>query len=254
MSDQKKAIFNLLDRKTVFNRTDVFNILKSEHGQTTMARANNEIQRMFREGSIIRVGNNKYMVAEGIGNYHYDYSDSSEAVSEILKKKHPLLDFRIFELIQLNEFLNHLVAHNVIFLSVERDIGAFVFSTLKNIRPGKVLLYPDKNTYHNYVSDDTIVISNLITEAPRGITLKWHTRPEKLLVDLFADKCLKEAVNEGEYRNIFEGVFEKYAVDEQMMFRYAKRRNAAGKVADFILKETNIKLRTIKNDHQRKFQ
>ena len=74
---------------------------------------------------------------------------------------------------------------------------------------------------------------------------QWNTRLEKLLVDLIVDKSIKEAVSEGEIKNIFTGAFEKYAIDENTMFRYARRRGSVDKVRSYI-NSYNIKLRTDK--------
>ena len=62
---------------------------------------------------------------------------------------------------------------------------------------------------------------------------------------ILVDKCIKEAVSEGEINNIFTGAFEKYAIDEDTLFRYARRRGSVDKVRSYIT-SLNIKLRTDK--------
>ena len=104
---------------------------------------------------------------------------------------------------------------------------------------------PKSDIYHNYVTDDTIVIYKLISESPRGTDKPWNTRLEKLLVDMLVDKCIKEAVSEGKIKNIFTGAFEKYVIDEDTLFRYARRRGSEDKVRNYI-NSLNIKLRTDK--------
>ena len=56
------------------------------------------------------------------------------------------LEYRIFELVQMNEFLNHQIAHNAVFVFVE---------------------------------DDLIIVGKLLTEAPKGKKAVWHTCLEK---------------------------------------------------------------------------
>ena len=51
-------------------------------------------------------------------------------VASLIQEQFPLLDFSIMELIQLNDFVNHQIAHNVLFLSVEVDMIEFVFDSL----------------------------------------------------------------------------------------------------------------------------
>ena len=52
-------------------------------------------------------------------------------------------------------------------------------------------------------------------------------------------------VNPPELPNVQNGVFEKYAVNESAMFRYAKRRNVDIVIRDFIEEKTTVKLRTL---------
>ncbi len=204
-----------------------------------------KIQEYLKNGDIVRVGRGWYSVStkEHIG-YSYEYSELSCSVAETLKDNHPCLDFTIFELVQLNEFVNHQIAHNVIFVFVDDEVTDFVFDTLREAYPGKVLLSPTAEIYHQYWSDNMIVICRLITEAPKGISAAWHTRLEKMLVDLLAESLIIESVSENEYPTIFSDAFEKYIIDESCLFRYAKRRHAFEKIKSLLDDKTNVVLRT----------
>ncbi len=46
-------------------------------------------------------------------------------------------------------------------IAVEGDLGEFAFSTLKKSFPGKVLLNPTSDIYHNYITDDASIIYKL---------------------------------------------------------------------------------------------
>ncbi|WP_431309861.1 DUF6577 family protein, partial [Staphylococcus aureus] len=78
---------------------------------------------------------------------------------------HPYLDFRIFELVQLNEFVNHQIAHNIVFVSVEGELEADVFNTLWEKHKGSVLLKPDADELFRYMNEDMVVIIKLPTES-----------------------------------------------------------------------------------------
>jgi hypothetical protein len=80
----------------------------------------------------------------------------------------------------------------------ESDLGEFVFDKLKEKHPGKVLIYPSIEIYHQYWYDDMIVIQKLISESPMGNGEKWYTRIEKMLVDIFADDIQKESFSESD--------------------------------------------------------
>lgn len=66
---------------------------------------------------------------------------------------HPYLDFRIFELVQLNEFVNHQIAQNMIFVSVEGELEEDVFNTLWENYEGSVLLKPGIFGWHPWHYD-----------------------------------------------------------------------------------------------------
>lgn len=233
-----------LENKTTFSRADLMETIQEKGKKISEASFKLELQKMLKEGAIVRVGRNKYCVAkDGVGIYAYEYSDDAKAVAEILKKKFPYLDFTIMDFVQLNEFVNHQLAHNVIHVSVEEDLGDFVFDALKEKYPGKVLINPTPEIYHQYWYDGMIVVGKLVSEAPMGQKEKWNTRIEKLLVDVITNSILLSSVSETELKNIYEEAFDKYAIDESCMFRYAKRRGADKKIREFIKEKTNVQLR-----------
>jgi hypothetical protein len=203
-----------------------------------------KLQWLINSGKIVRVGRNAYCIPSGgLKKYSYEHTKLSEDVAERLQENHPYLDFTIFELVQLNEFINHQVANNALFLSVEGDLGGFVFDTLKAAYPGKVLLNPDTDAYHQYWSSDMIVIKKLITESPKDREIPWAARLEKILVDIVADPLISVSVSRSEYPGIYRNAFHKYAVEESGLFRYAKRRGADGEIYRLIT-QTGLQLRT----------
>lgn len=233
-----------LENEKTFSRTELMNTMQKDGKTISEASFKLELQKLLKEGAIIRVGRNAYCVAKnGVGVYSYEYSDDAKDIAELLKKKFPYLHFAIMDFVQLNEFVNHQLAHNVIYVSVEEDLGEFVFDTLKEIYPGKVLINPTPEIYHQYWYDGMIVVDKLVSEAPVGQNEKWNTRIEKLLVDVVTNSILQSSVSGAELSNIYEEAFAKYAIDESCMFRYAKRRGADKKIREFIKKNTNVQLR-----------
>lgn len=233
-----------LESKEIFSRTDLWDAMQEDGHEISEASLKLRLQKMLKEGMIVRVGRNKYCIAkDGVSVYSYEYSAEAKRVAQTLKERFPYLDFTIMDFVQLNEFVNHQLAHNVIYLSVEEDLGNFVFDVLKEKYPGKVLMNPTPEIYHQYWYEGMIVIGKLVSEAPMGQKEKWNTRIEKLLVDVLTNPILLCSVSEAERTNIYEEAFEKYAVDESCMFRYAKRRGAEKKIREFIKENTNVKLR-----------
>lgn len=186
--------------------------------------------------------------------YQYTYSRFAEEVAARIKEHHPYVEFNVFELLQLNEFLPNPILCNIIFISAKSDLGDFLFHTLNAMYPGKVLLHPTPQMLYQYYSENLLVIEKRISEAPTGKTAHWHTRLEKLLVDIRTDRLLLPLLHEmgwEEYQwvNLYEKAFETYGVDESCLFRYAKRRAAESKIREFIEKETKIQLRLPKKEN-----
>ena len=105
------------------------------------------------------------------------------------------------------------------------DISESTFKAmLQNLLIDGQVFRVGRNAY--CVADDMIVIEKLVSEAPRGKQELWHTRLEKLLVDVLTDDLIQESVSEAEWPKIYEDAFQKYAIDESCFFRYAKRKGA----------------------------
>lgn len=243
MLDQKA--FAILSEMRSFNFGDFFAASKNSGSPLGEASVRKKLQSLLKDGEIIRVGRNAYCIpADPVSRYYYEYSETARSTAQVINETYPSLNFTIFELIQLNEFVNHQLAHNALFLSVEEDLSDFVFETLKEHFPGKVLLDPTPELYHKYWYDDMIVIEKLVTEAPLGCAEPWHTRLEKLLIDLISDPLLTETVSESEIPTILEDAFAKYVIDESCLFRYAKRRGAENRFKTIVREKTNIALRT----------
>ena len=238
---------SLLKNKEPFDRQELFRVLEEQYKGLSQASYKLKMQRMLESGQIARAGRNMYCIPDNqVPTYYYEYSEFATQVQKMIYEAHPFLEYRIFELVQMNEFLNHQIAHNAAFVFVEANLGDFVFETLKEKFPGKILLNPSVKEYHLYWQDDFIIIGRLLTESPKGKKELWHTCLEKMLVDMAADKVIKTTFSEAEYAGVLEQAFQKYIIDESQMFRYAKRRHIKDDILDIIRNQTPIKLRTEK--------
>jgi len=192
---------------------------------------------------IVRVGRNQYQkvgkepkksVFTGV------YSHAALQVIGHMQKQFPLLSYRVWELSWLNEFFNHQLAHNKIFVEVEKEGCDFVFSSLVEKFPGRVLLTPKAQELLRYGTDNGIVIDRLITEAPKSDEEPYQVPLEKLIVDLFANKNLM--LFKGDYATAIESMFAKYRIDQVSMLRYARRRNKVKDIVEFLRDKTSIEL------------
>ena len=241
---EKRYYDGLMD-VTRFTRKELLESFRMAGYMLSEASFCKKVEELVKNGQIIRVGRNVYSLPDDKRLvYEHKYSELAEEVALEIAQQYPYVNFSIFEFVQLNDFVNHLIAHNVIFLSVEADIIDFVFETLRDKYPGKVLINPTVEIYHQYWSDNMIVLGKLTTEAPKGQKVSWHTRLEKLLVDIMAEPLLLASISRAEYPHIYEDAFDRYIVDENGLFRYASRRKVIKKIKELIRKETDIVLRT----------
>ena len=241
---EKRYYDGLLD-VTRFTRKELLESFRMAGYMLSEASFYKKVEELVKSGQIIRVGRNVYSLPDDKRlTYEYKYSELAEEVAQEIVQQYPYVNFSIFEFVQLNDFVNHLIAHNVIFLSVEAEIMDFVFETLRDKYPGKVLINPTVEIYHQYWSDNMIVLGKLTTEAPKGQKASWHTRLEKMLVDIMAEPLLLASISRAEYPHIYEDAFDRYIIDENGLFRYASRRNVTKKIKELIIKETDIVLRT----------
>lgn len=201
---------------------------------------------MIKTSKIEHVGRNKYrriVDTVNMARYENRYSGIALQIIAIMQNEFPLVEYRVWELSWLNEFVNHQLGCNYIFLEVEKDGCEFVFEKIMSEFEGKVLLKPDQNQILRYGSNDSIIIDRLISESPKGKKEPYNLAIEKLVVDLFANKRLKEMISPGDYPAALESIFTMYKVDQVKMFRYARRRNKETELREFLQSRTNVELK-----------
>lgn len=245
MNREHITYLDSLRERNYFSRNDFLTAMRRSDQSVSESAGRNALQVLLEGNRIYRVGRNSYRVSGSLKRYRYPYSLQAENISELIETENPYAEYTITELVQLNEFVNHQLAHNIYFLDMEGDAGDFVFDRLKEVYPGRVLLRPDVETMHRYWYNDMIVIGRLISQAPMDKEVRWHARMEKILVDLLTSPLLASAVSESEYPGIFESAFGKYEIDESSLLRYAGRRRARESVLHFIRTETKVRLRTV---------
>lgn len=201
------------------------------------------LSRLLDDGLISRSGRNQYSSYTGKKPYKYIGSEHINDLTDCLIARFPLVDFQIWEIYQLNEFVNHQLAHNIIFIEAEREFETDIFEFLRD-KHRDILLEPNEETFFRYRTDETLVIQRLITGSPGSPGDPHKVSLEKLLVDLFSKSLTGKLVERSEYRKIYEDAFSKYLVNEKAMLRYAGRRNLRNVIIDFIEKQTDIKLVT----------
>ena len=242
-----KAVFHNEDVESgittnkVYSRQQMISLLREASPEYSSNSCQWKLGEMLKSGEIVRTGYDRYMISTGKARpvYSPDYSETASAVMARIAEKYPYIAFTVLETVLMNEFLNHLVAQNTIFIQTEKDIASFVFRYLQEEGYRNVMLKPAKKDFDLYWSKDTIVVTDLVSEAPMHASDPHKITMEKMLVDIYCDKLIKGTFSRAEYPSIVEQAFDKYRVDRTRMLRYARRRNREMEIAHVLDADLN---------------
>lgn len=181
---------------------------------------------MLKSGNLTKVARNIYVVQNEREKLAYRpaYSDLAAKLIAQISEKYPSAHFTVFETALMNDFLNHLVAQNTVFVQVEKDISVFAFRFLQELGYEHLLYKPKKADYALYWEKDCIVVTDMISEAPLSATAPHEICLEKMLVDMYCDKLISSAYSKSEYPEVLKQAVETYHFEPAKMMRYARRR------------------------------
>ncbi|MDD6084271.1 MAG: hypothetical protein PUB89_15795 [Oscillospiraceae bacterium] len=231
----EETSIDFLKYRTEFSKQDYYEFLRNNGYVKKYNSYLVSFQKLINDGKVHRVGRNRYCAEKKeYRSYSHLYSGEAVKIADCIKSNHPFTDFVIFETVQLNEFINHQIGKNTIFVYVDIDVADFVYETLNMEFQGMVMLSPKSKEFHQYRRENSVVISRLISESPKNTDVPWQISLEKMLVDIIADRLVHETFSESEYSNIFDTAFERYIIDKSKLIRYAGRRNAVSKIRNYI--------------------
>lgn len=182
------------------------------------------VQKLVKSGEVTKVDSKHFY--KGLLK---EYSPVLESpiklqLKSFMIEKYPNLECVIYETHILNEWLNHQIARNVIFVEVEKFYMEDVFTSIRESFTKNILLNPTEEDYYLYADNDSVVISNLISRAPRNKD-SYEIKLEKLIVDLFSNDLLTKLFSQSEVETILDNLFKMYKLNLKTAFAYAKRRN-----------------------------
>ena len=230
-----KALSKLSD-KTTYRRDDLFHLFLNEKPDLSGSTFRWILYSLLQERKIFRVDYDTYTTerAQVLPIYKPYYSDKAAALMNMLTEQFPQLSFVIFESVLLNEFLNHQIAQNTIYVQVEKEVSSYIFDILREKYAGTVLYKPGKKEFERYWTRDCVVVWDLISQAPLSQEKPHEITVEKMLVDLIADKSIAATFSPAEIPFIYENVMKSYQVDIRKMNRYAGRRGKASTVKEYM--------------------
>ncbi len=193
------------------------------------------IYNLVQMGILTRVGRGKYM----LGNKYFyipNIPNKIKTLNKKIKKQYPFTELCLWTTALYNEFMLHQPGKFFLIVEVEEDATEAIFYFMKKNKYS-VFLEPDKNILNKYIPDEkeTWIIKSFVSEAPtQNISGIPFPTIEKLLVDAFCDRLILNAQQGEERDRIFKGAYEKYAIKEDTMVRYANRRRKKEEFIDYL--------------------
>lgn len=228
-------ILKELDENKTYSSKELINLLSQKKPDLSPNTYRWSLNNMVRDGKLVRCGYNSYsLYKEILQEYCPIYSDTAEQLNNILSQKYPYVKFTIFETVLMNDFLNHLIAQNTIFIQVEKDSSIYVFRFLQEQGYRNIMYRPDRNTFNLYWSKNSLIVNDMISEAPLRKENSHIITLEKMLVDMYADKLISTTYSMSEYSDVISQAERKYRLDKSKLLRYAKRRNVQKKIKGYL--------------------
>jgi hypothetical protein len=178
---------------------------------------------MVRKGMISRIDNERYLIGKFKPYLPPIASENRNIIVESLHQAFPHIRIAVYESTILNEWANHQINRNVIFVESEKYFMNDVFRFIYRAFPAKAILDPSKQDLSLY-EGELVVVTQLISQAPIHPKTS-EIKIEKLIVDLHTKDLITEFVSEDEKDVIVEGILRTYPVNAKTVIAYAKRRN-----------------------------
>ena len=219
---------SLKDDRT-YTRNDLIEVFRKDNKELNDATFRWMLYNMQLRNKLFRVGYDEYTTSElhVLPEYCPLYTEDVLNVKNLLEEKYPELSFVMFESVLLNEFLNHQIAQNTVYVQVEKDLSSYIFDILKRELGGMILYKPNRAEFNKYWTRGCVVVLELISQAPLSSVQPHEITMEKMLVDIIADKSIEMTYSPAELPELYRNIRKNYKVDIKKMNRYAGRRGKA---------------------------
>ncbi len=230
-----KVLLKLSD-KTTYCRDDLFHLFLNEKPDLSDSAFRWTLYNLLQEQKVFRVDYDTYITEKPqlLPIYRPYYSDRAKALTKKMTEQFPQVNFVIFESVLLNEFLNHQIAQNTIYVQIEKDVSSYIFDNLQEEYVGNILYKPGKRDFDRYWTRDCVVVLDLISQAPLSQEKPHEITIEKILVDIIAEKSMAAIFSSSEIPFIYENAMKSYRVDRRKMNRYAGRRGKASLLKEYV--------------------
>lgn len=144
-----------------YSHQELIKLLKNNYPQMRDSSYHWAVCGMLKSGSLTKIARNVYVVQNERKKpvYRPAYSDLAAKLISQVSDKYPSVHFTVFETALMNDFLNHLVAQNTVYIQMENDVSVFVFRFLQELGYDHLLYKPNKDDYALYWKKDCIVVT-----------------------------------------------------------------------------------------------
>lgn len=221
----ENQIKNYFESSKILSKEELMLLLRKDFPSYSDNTLNAYLYNLKKEKVINNLSRGLYTIGK-IETFSPQINPQLKKIAARIHKTYPFINYCVWDSSWLNDLMRHQPFKHFAIVEVEKIAAEQVFNDLNNNFPN-VYINPDDTFFDRYISalDNVVIVKNLNSEAP---TLKLNelTIPtlEKILVDILIDDNLF-AAQQGELDFIFKSAFDKYAINESKMKRYAARRN-----------------------------
>lgn len=230
----ENQIRNYFESNKTLSKEELMVLLRKDFSSWSDNTLNAYLYNLKKEGVINNLSRGIYTKGK-IETFSPKINPKLKKIAARIHKTYPFTNYCVWDSSWLNDLMRHQPFKHFAIVEVEKIAAEQVFNDLNNNFPN-VYINPDNTFFDRYISvlDNVVIVKNLNSEAP---TLKLNelTIPtlEKILVDILIDDNLF-AAQQGELDFIFKSAFDKYAINESKMKRYAARRNRETQLENII--------------------
>ena len=216
----------------VMKHSQIFDTWRESGTSATPAALWKRLRSLVKKGELIVVGRDSYVWARetNLRPYRPGISDMASQILREMEGRYGRMNYTLFELNWLNDFLSHLIARNALFVMVERNYAPFVFEFLTKLHVGNVLLDPSTDEFFRYAHDGMVLVVKKPSQGPVNRIMPHVAPPEQWLADILADERLSASFEGAELPQMFATFRKRYVVNKPALFRYAKRRGVYERV------------------------
>ena len=228
-------ITKLSDEKT-YSRNELKELFSDDSHTISDHTMNWLIYNLQKDEKIFRISRDSYSIKKPDQKRIYKpfYTEESSKMISDLENRFPEMNFTVFESILLNDFLNHLIAQNTIYLFIDKDISSFAFDEIRSESDKPVLYNPSYDEFQRYWKRNCIVVLDLISRSPLNKDNRHDVVIEKMLVDIVAEKCIGAVFSRSELPDIYDIALRNFLVDKKKLISYAKRRSKADVIRQYM--------------------